>query len=76
MDKDRVEGSVKQAKAKAKEVAGKVMGYSKLKAKERPIRLLARCRTRSAALRTPFGANSCLKIFDRTRARTGSYSFF
>ena len=30
MDKDRVEGSVEQAKGKAKEVAGKVMGDSKL----------------------------------------------
>ena len=30
MDKDRVEGSVEQAKGKVKEVAGKVIGDSKL----------------------------------------------
>jgi uncharacterized protein YjbJ (UPF0337 family) len=30
MDKDRVEGSVEQAKGKVKEVAGKVTGDSKL----------------------------------------------
>jgi uncharacterized protein YjbJ (UPF0337 family) len=30
MDKDRVEGSVEQAKGKGKEVAGKVTGDSKL----------------------------------------------
>jgi uncharacterized protein YjbJ (UPF0337 family) len=30
MDKDRIEGSAEQAKGKAKEVAGKVTGDSKL----------------------------------------------
>lgn len=30
MDKDRVEGSVEQAKGKVKEIAGKVTGDSKL----------------------------------------------
>lgn len=30
MDKDRVEGSVEQAKGKVKEVAGKVIGDTKL----------------------------------------------
>jgi len=30
MDKDRVEGSIEQAKGKVKEVAGKVTGDSKL----------------------------------------------
>jgi uncharacterized protein YjbJ (UPF0337 family) len=30
MDKDRVEGSVEQAKGKSKEVAGKVLGDTKL----------------------------------------------
>ena len=30
MDKDRIEGSAKQAKGKVKEVAGKVSGDSKL----------------------------------------------
>ena len=30
MDKDRVEGSIQQAKGKVKEVAGKVTGDSKL----------------------------------------------
>jgi uncharacterized protein YjbJ (UPF0337 family) len=30
MDKDRVEGSAEQAKGKAKEVAGKVVGDSKM----------------------------------------------
>jgi uncharacterized protein YjbJ (UPF0337 family) len=30
MDKDRIEGSVEQAKGKVKEVAGKVTGDSKL----------------------------------------------
>ena len=30
MDKDRIEGSAKQAKGKVKEVAGKVTGDSKL----------------------------------------------
>ena len=30
MDKDRIEGSVEQAKGKVKEVAGKVVGDSKL----------------------------------------------
>jgi uncharacterized protein YjbJ (UPF0337 family) len=30
MDKDRIEGSVEQAKGKAKEVTGKVTGDSKL----------------------------------------------
>jgi uncharacterized protein YjbJ (UPF0337 family) len=30
MDKDRIEGSVEQAKGKVKEVAGKVIGDSKL----------------------------------------------
>jgi uncharacterized protein YjbJ (UPF0337 family) len=32
MDKDRVEGSLEQAKGKVKEVAGKVTGDSKLEA--------------------------------------------
>ena len=32
MNKDRVEGSLEQAKGKAKEVAGKVTGDSKLEA--------------------------------------------
>ncbi len=32
MDKDRIEGSAKQAKGAIKEAAGKVMGDSKLKA--------------------------------------------
>ncbi len=32
MDKDRIEGSFEQAKGKAKEVAGKVTGDSKLEA--------------------------------------------
>jgi uncharacterized protein YjbJ (UPF0337 family) len=32
MDKDRVEGSIEQAKGKVKEVAGKVAGDSKLEA--------------------------------------------
>lgn len=31
MNKDRVDGAVKQAKGKAKEVAGKVLGDAKLK---------------------------------------------
>jgi uncharacterized protein YjbJ (UPF0337 family) len=31
MDKDRIKGSAKQAKGKVKEVAGKVLGDSKLK---------------------------------------------
>ena len=31
MDKDRIKGSAKQAKGRAKEVAGKVLGDSKLK---------------------------------------------
>ena len=30
MDKDRIEGSVEQARGKAKEVAGKVIGDTKL----------------------------------------------
>jgi uncharacterized protein YjbJ (UPF0337 family) len=30
MDKDRIEGSVEQAKGKAKEIAGKITGDSKL----------------------------------------------
>jgi len=32
MDKDRIEGSVEQAKGKVKEVAGKVTGDAKLEA--------------------------------------------
>ena len=32
MDKDRIEGSAQQAKGKVKEVAGKVLGDSKLEA--------------------------------------------
>ena len=32
MDKDRIEGSVEQAKGKAKEVAGKAAGDTKLEA--------------------------------------------
>ncbi len=32
MDKDRIEGSAQQAKGKVKEVAGKVLGNSKLEA--------------------------------------------
>ena len=32
MDKDRIEGSAEQAKGKVKEVAGKVLGDSKLEA--------------------------------------------
>lgn len=32
MDKDRIEGSLKQAKGKAKEVVGKVTGDAKLEA--------------------------------------------
>ena len=32
MDKDRIEGSAKQAKGAIKEVAGKVTGYAKLEA--------------------------------------------
>jgi uncharacterized protein YjbJ (UPF0337 family) len=30
MDKDRIEGSVEQAKGKVKEIAGKIVGDSKL----------------------------------------------
>ncbi len=48
MDKDRIEGSVEQAKGKVKEVAGKVTGDAKLETKARPSRSPARCRTPSA----------------------------
>ena len=34
-DKDRIEGSVEQAKDKVKEVAGKVVGDSKLKTEDK-----------------------------------------
>jgi uncharacterized protein YjbJ (UPF0337 family) len=33
MNKDRIQGSVEQAKGKAKEIAGKVMGDTKLESK-------------------------------------------
>ena len=49
MDKDRIAGAAKEAKGAVKEAAGKVMGDAGCRAKARPTRRKASCRTRSAA---------------------------
>jgi uncharacterized protein YjbJ (UPF0337 family) len=48
MDKDRIEGSAKQAKGAIKEVAGKVTGDAKLEAEGKSTRPPERCRMPSA----------------------------
>ena len=58
VDKDRIKGAAEQAKGKVKEVAGKVAVTASSKAKARPIRLLARSGTPSAASRTLFAASN------------------
>jgi hypothetical protein len=54
MDKDRVEGAAHRVKGAVKEAVGKVTGDAKHKPKEPPRRRRARCKTPSAARKTPF----------------------
>ena len=52
MDKDRIQGSVEQAKGKIKEVAGKVTGDAKLEAEGKTQQTAGKIQTLSAASRT------------------------
>ena len=45
MDKDRIRGSVEQAKGKVKEVVGKVTGDSKLESEGKADQFKGKCRT-------------------------------
>ena len=55
MDKDRIKGSVEQAKGAVKEAVGKAAGDAKLEVEGRNEKPPAKFRTRSAGSRTPCG---------------------
>jgi uncharacterized protein YjbJ (UPF0337 family) len=54
MDKDRVVGAAHRVKGAAKEAVGKVTGDAKTEAEGAAEKAAARCRTQSAAPKTPF----------------------
>jgi uncharacterized protein YjbJ (UPF0337 family) len=55
MDKDRIKGSVEQAKGSVKESVGKVTGDAKLEVEGRNEKAAGKLRTRSAGSRTQCG---------------------
>ena len=64
MDKDRVEGSLEQAKGKVKEVAGKVTGDAKLEGEGKAQKTAGKMQNAVGGLKDTFAAS------DRRHTRT------